>query len=157
MVPTTLGIALIQALDRCDDSLVKPNLRASMEQQVARIAAGEERKDIVLENNLRLFSDKYQQFVSPAAFDKVVRPLFIDEAATHAIIDAAIAAKREYKGQLKSLNDGHLAKAEAKADIAAAAASQMERARLASGRERDRASMLTSGDASKQILGALFS
>ena len=36
MVPTALGIALVQALDRCDDSLVKPNLRAGMEQQVAR-------------------------------------------------------------------------------------------------------------------------
>ena len=49
----------------------------------------------------------------------MVRPLFIDEAATHAIIDAAIVAKREYKGQLRTLNEGHMAKAEAKADIGA--------------------------------------
>ncbi len=117
MVPTSLGIALVQAFDRCDASLVRPELRASMEQQVARIAVGEDRKDIVLERNLRVFHDKYRDFVSPTTFDRVVRPLFIDETATHAIIAAAIVAKREYKHQLRSLNEGHMAKAEAKAEI----------------------------------------
>jgi hypothetical protein len=117
MVPTSLGIALVQAFDRCDDSLVRPELRASMEQQVARIAAGEDRKDIVLERNLHVFHDKYEDFVLPETFDRIVRPLFIDETATHAIIDAAIVAKREYKDQLRSLNEGHMAKAEAKAEI----------------------------------------
>ena len=117
MVPTPLGIALVQAFDRCDDSLVRPELRASMEQQVAQIAAGADRKDVVLERNLRVFRDKYECFVTPTTFDRVVRPLFIDEAATHAIIDAAIVAKREYKDQLRSLNEGHMAKAEAKAEI----------------------------------------
>ena len=84
---------------------------------VVRIASGDERKDLVLSKNLGVFHNKYQEFVSPATFDRVVRPLFIDEAATHAIIDAAIVAKREYKGQLRTLNEGHMAKAEAKADI----------------------------------------
>ena len=41
--------------------------------------------------------------------------------------------------------------------VASAAASQMESARLASGRAKDRAALLSSGDASKEILGALFS
>lgn len=117
MVPTPLGIALCQAFDQCDDSLVKPELRASMEQQVAQIAVGADTKDIVLERNLRVFHDKYIAFVSPATFDRMVRPLFIDEAATHAIIDAAIVAKEEYKNQLRTLNEGHMAKAEAKAEI----------------------------------------
>lgn len=182
MVPTPLGIALVQAFDRCDDSLVRPELRASMEQQVAQIAAGADRKDIVLERNLRVFVNKYERFVSPAMFDRVVRPLFIDEAATHAIIDAAIVAKREYKDQLRALNEGHMAKAEEKAEIgtqqqflvhiercrsahaivcvrvaASAVASQMESARRARARTQDRARLLASGDASKEILGALFS
>ena len=116
MVPTPLGVALVQAFDRCDESLVRPELRASMEQQVAQIAVGEDRKDIVLERNLRVFHDKYKDFVSPTTFD-TVRPLFIDETATRAIIDAAIVAKREDKEQLRSLNEGHMAKAEAKAEI----------------------------------------
>lgn len=117
MVPTPLGIALVQAFDRCDESLVRPELRASMEQQVAQIAAGQDRKDTVLERNLRVFHQKYENFVLPATFDRIVRPLFIDEAATQAIIDAAIDAKREYKSQLRTLNEGHMAKAEAKAEI----------------------------------------
>ena len=77
----------------------------------------EDRKDIVLERNLHVFHDKYEDFVLPETFDRIVRPLFIDETATHAIIDAAIVAKREYKDQLRSLNEGHMAKAEAKAEI----------------------------------------
>jgi hypothetical protein len=38
MVPTALGVALIEALQRCDASLVLPDLRAKMEQQM--VAAG---------------------------------------------------------------------------------------------------------------------
>jgi DNA topoisomerase IA len=42
MVPTELGIALIDAFELTEPAIVRPDIRAKMEQQVALIAGMEE-------------------------------------------------------------------------------------------------------------------
>ena len=81
----------------------------------------------------------------------------MNEAATHAIIAASIQADREVAQNLRWMNNGHIAKAEARADVAAAAASQLERSRRAEARARGREEALRAGGDCEQILTSLFS
>jgi hypothetical protein len=155
MVPTPLGLALIKGLRRCDASLVEPKLRASMEKQVALIAAGDASKSEVLGTNLAVFSDKYAHFASPAVFEKHVRPLFVDEAAAHAIIASSIAEQQSGR-TARTGNAGLLAKAEAKADIASIVTSGMESARRAQQRERSRDALSKSDDERSRLYAAIF-
>ena len=158
MVPTALGIALIKGLRRCDPSLVEPKLRAGMEAQVVQIAQGERSKAEVLSQNLRTFAQKFAAFADPPQFERVMRPLFVNEAATQSLIAASIAAQQEAKASKAVRRDlGQLAKVEAQADIAAELASQAESVRRAEHAQRSRWELLGSADASQQILGALFS
>ena len=50
---------MLQALETVDESLVTPQVRAGMEQQVARIAAGEQSKARVVQLTLALFLEKF--------------------------------------------------------------------------------------------------
>lgn len=114
---------------------------------------------MVLADGLALFRQKYGRLAAPAQFDRKVRPLFVSEAAADGLAAASITARQELKGagrRLRLLGDGQIAKAEAEADVAAAAAVFHESARMEEGRERGRAALLTSNDACNQIHGALF-
>merc|ERR1719453_246408 len=59
MVPTSLGLALIEGYNRIDRSLCEPSVRAFMEQQVAQIADGSASKQDVVEQNIELFYKKF--------------------------------------------------------------------------------------------------
>ena len=61
MVPTALGVALIGGLGAVATQLVRPELRASMEALVARIACGEAKKLDVVSSGLASFKQQFEK------------------------------------------------------------------------------------------------
>jgi len=75
MVPTGLGLALIGSYQRLDKTLCEPQVRANMEQQVARIADGSESQEEVLRHNIELFRGKFHNFASQMdTLEPIFRP-----------------------------------------------------------------------------------
>eukprot|EP00746_Dinoflagellata_sp_MGD_P159613 gnl/MRDRNA2_/MRDRNA2_86731_c0_seq5.p1 gnl/MRDRNA2_/MRDRNA2_86731_c0~~gnl/MRDRNA2_/MRDRNA2_86731_c0_seq5.p1 ORF type:complete len:237 (+),score=52.38 gnl/MRDRNA2_/MRDRNA2_86731_c0_seq5:41-712(+) len=62
MVPTGLGLALIEAYRRVDNELCEPSVRAFMEKQVSQIADGSSTMEDVIKHNIELFHKKYCNF-----------------------------------------------------------------------------------------------
>jgi DNA topoisomerase III len=63
MVPTKLGLVLVQGYHQIDASLVLPEVRSDIEGQCNKIATGQASKDTVVKNAIALFSGKYALFV----------------------------------------------------------------------------------------------
>ncbi|EAS04751.2 DNA topoisomerase I (macronuclear) [Tetrahymena thermophila SB210] len=64
LIPTQLGIALIHAYKDIDNQLVAPELRRNMEEQISQIAKGQMTKDELVETQIKIFKQKYENFVS---------------------------------------------------------------------------------------------
>ena len=62
MVPTSLGMNFAECFLLLDASLVEPQLRASMEHQIAMIANGDMAAYDVLADNLAMFSSLFRNF-----------------------------------------------------------------------------------------------
>lgn len=62
MLPTPLGLSVIESFLRLDDQLVLPEIRAMMEKEVASIADGELDKNVVMDHNLKWFSQRFENF-----------------------------------------------------------------------------------------------
>lgn len=73
MVPTGLGLALIEGYKRIDKELCEPGVRSFMETQVASIADGSCSLQDVLEQNIKLFSTKFRNFKDQMG---VLEPIF---------------------------------------------------------------------------------
>mmetsp|Transcript_35891 Transcript_35891/g.57265 ORF Transcript_35891/g.57265 Transcript_35891/m.57265 type:complete len:828 (-) Transcript_35891:259-2742(-) len=63
LVPTKLGIVLVQGYFRIDSDLILPTVRASIESQCNLIAKGEADKDEVVQQAINNFIRKYQYYV----------------------------------------------------------------------------------------------
>ena len=61
MVPSGVGLAFVQGLGAVDSQLVRPELRASMEALVARIACGEAQKGEVVSGGLETFRQQFDK------------------------------------------------------------------------------------------------
>ena len=59
LVPTQLGIVLVQGYLRIDPDLVLPRVRSAIEEQCSLIAAGKANKGDVVEQSLRNFRAKF--------------------------------------------------------------------------------------------------
>ena len=55
LVPSPLGLALIEGIESVDEALVLPRIRAEMEAEVLTVAQGERTKEEVLERNIDFF------------------------------------------------------------------------------------------------------
>ncbi|KAL4442252.1 hypothetical protein ABPG74_009270 [Tetrahymena malaccensis] len=64
LIPTQLGIALIHAYKDIDNELVAPELRRNMEEQISQIAKGQMTKEELVETQIKIFKQKYENFVS---------------------------------------------------------------------------------------------
>ncbi|KAJ9471097.1 putative uncharacterized protein LOC100215195 [Diplonema papillatum] len=62
MVPTEMGVALINAFFTSDSELVQPRVRAHIEAEVGKIAVGARHRDEVVRHNLELFKTKFIGF-----------------------------------------------------------------------------------------------
>ena len=63
LVPSKLGVALVQGYHMIDSSLVLPRVRSDIEDQCNRIAKGQASKESVVKKAVDLFSRKYDAFV----------------------------------------------------------------------------------------------
>eukprot|EP00966_Prymnesium_polylepis_P041548 964389-Prymnesium_polylepis.1 len=61
MAATPVGMALVEGLGAVDAKLVRPELRASMEQMVAKIACGEAQKSAVVSEGLSTFKQQFER------------------------------------------------------------------------------------------------
>jgi DNA topoisomerase-3 len=61
--PTTLGIVLVHGYQKIDVDLVKPTMRAAIEEQLNLIAHGKADFDAVLQHTLTTFTAKFKYFV----------------------------------------------------------------------------------------------
>jgi len=79
MVPTGLGLALIEGYKRIDKSLCEPEVRAYMEQQVGAIADGSSSLQDVLAQNIQLFHGKFDNFKAQlGTLEPIFRPKYND-------------------------------------------------------------------------------
>eukprot|EP00667_Euglena_gracilis_P001808 EG_transcript_1807 len=62
MVPTKLGLAIIDGFRCIDEEIVHPTIRSGIEREVARIAMGEATKTDVVSNCTRLYQAKFNAF-----------------------------------------------------------------------------------------------
>lgn len=62
LVPTPLGVSLVEAYNKIDSELVAPNLRSNIEKSVDLIAKGIADSKKVLEEVLAIFMEKFQYF-----------------------------------------------------------------------------------------------
>ena len=62
LIPTPLGVALIEGFMKVNPELVLPGIRALMEQEVGRIADGTRAKNEVLDKELNGFKRRYDSF-----------------------------------------------------------------------------------------------
>jgi len=63
LVPTTLGLAFLEAVEGVDADLVSPPIRAKMEAEVGKIADEGLDKDEVLDRNLDFFRCKFERLI----------------------------------------------------------------------------------------------
>jgi DNA topoisomerase-3 len=63
LLPSKLGLVLVQGYHQIDSSLVLPQVRSDIEGQCHKIALGEASKDAVVRSALDLFRSKYDMFV----------------------------------------------------------------------------------------------
>jgi DNA topoisomerase-3 len=63
IVPTTLGVTLIQGYKQIDADLFKPTVRAHIEAQISLVAEGRVAKDGLVRHALREFAQKFAYFV----------------------------------------------------------------------------------------------
>jgi DNA topoisomerase-3 len=63
LVPSKLGLVLVQGYHQIDSSLVLPQVRSDIENQCNKIAKGLASKDAVVRNALALFRGKFDNFV----------------------------------------------------------------------------------------------
>ena len=61
MSATAVGMALVEGLGAVDTKLVRPELRASMEQMVAKVASGEALKTVVVKEGLGTFKQQFER------------------------------------------------------------------------------------------------
>jgi DNA topoisomerase-3 len=62
LIPTRLGIVLVQGYLRIDPDLILPRIRATIESQCNLIASGTEKKEDVVAHSLKHFALKFQYF-----------------------------------------------------------------------------------------------
>ncbi|KAL4461084.1 hypothetical protein ABPG72_006463 [Tetrahymena utriculariae] len=67
LIPTQLGIALIHAYKEIDNELVAPELRRNMEEQISQIAKGQMTKEQLVDTQIKIFKQKYENFVSQSS------------------------------------------------------------------------------------------
>jgi len=63
LLPSKLGLVLVQGYHMIDSSLVLPRVRSDIEDQCNKIAKGQASKEAVLQKAIDLFSNKYDVFV----------------------------------------------------------------------------------------------
>lgn len=63
LIPSKLGMVLVQGYHRIDSSLVLPRVRSDIEDQCNRIAKGLARREDVVKSAIDLFAGKYEAFV----------------------------------------------------------------------------------------------
>eukprot|EP01062_Namystynia_karyoxenos_P028313 TRINITY_DN21465_c0_g1_i1.p1 TRINITY_DN21465_c0_g1~~TRINITY_DN21465_c0_g1_i1.p1 ORF type:complete len:1104 (+),score=280.97 TRINITY_DN21465_c0_g1_i1:101-3412(+) len=78
MIPTELGVSFIHAFQRADEELVKPEVRAHIEAEVAKIADGARLKSEVVSTNLKMFQRKFVAFRDATAHH--VLPFFAPDS-----------------------------------------------------------------------------
>jgi DNA topoisomerase-3 len=64
LVPSKLGLVLVQGYHLIDSSLVLPQVRADIENECNKVAKGLADKDSVLKNSIEIFSNKFEKFVN---------------------------------------------------------------------------------------------
>jgi DNA topoisomerase-3 len=75
LIPTKLGIALVNIYLAIDSDLVTPTVRSSIEGRVAQIARGEAQYAEVVNSTLAIFKQKFQHFAANISrFDDVFAP-----------------------------------------------------------------------------------
>jgi len=62
MVPTGLGLAILDMFHRLVPDMCEPKVRGFMEKQVAQIAEGTNSKEVVVRENLELFESRFTHF-----------------------------------------------------------------------------------------------
>ena len=130
MVPTKIGIALIECFERVDRELCQPSIRATMEQELLSIADEKMSKDVVLERNLRHYFDRYRNFA--ASLDQI-RPLFISEEAAFELI--ARTEKVMARGKnLATMSDFQIRRMEEEEYRLSGIIHQLEQIRMGKGR-----------------------
>jgi len=148
MWPTPLGIALIDALEAAEPSLVHSELRARMEAEVTRIAEGKCQKQHVVDASLDTFKGKYIEVHQRM---HLIAPLFLSAEALEVLnrevarstIPLAVAG-----GKLKNVSDRQLRKLDEAEETLAIVADQAERHR----REQERLERKQAVDASLNAL-----
>lgn len=60
IIPTPMGIALIQGYNAIDDDLAKPQIRSTLEKDLVLIAEGKVKKEAIVEHILGIYKAKYQ-------------------------------------------------------------------------------------------------
>mmetsp|Transcript_14337 Transcript_14337/g.26973 ORF Transcript_14337/g.26973 Transcript_14337/m.26973 type:complete len:824 (-) Transcript_14337:117-2588(-) len=87
LIPTKLGLALINIYLAIDPELATPTVRSSIEKRVSQIAKGEANYDEVVNSTIAIFKQKFQHFASNISrFDDVFAP-------TRPTIEAKVLSK----------------------------------------------------------------
>ena len=63
VIPTDLGVVLIQGYKRIDPDLCLPSVRSHIEKQISLVAEGKANKDSLVSHCLREFEKKFEYFV----------------------------------------------------------------------------------------------
>lgn len=83
LIPTTLGVVLVHGYQKIDVDLVKPTMRAAVEQQLNLIAHGQANFSEVLHHAIDIFQRKFKYFVETiTAMDELFEVSFSPLAAT---------------------------------------------------------------------------
>ena len=100
MKPSGLGNAIVEAIQRVDPELVSPDLRASMERDMKKIASGKAQPQVILSMYLTRFSQKYENLVrNEAAILQVFRAIYPPKQQLVKLEDADFqTALRAYGG-----------------------------------------------------------
>ena len=135
MVPTKLGVALIDCFQTTDAELCQPTIRAHMENELTAIAKEEKTKEEVLEKNLQNYFLRFRAFAK--ALDSI-RPLFITEETVYELL--RISEEKLSRGgrkKLSNMSDYEIRKMEEEEHRLSGIISQLEKIRMESSRTKN--------------------
>ena len=156
MVPSAVGLALVDGLGAVDPQLVRPELRASMEAMVARIACGEAQRTEVVSKGLAAFKSQFEKLkrgmhLLEPHFGELGRTDREGEGGQDELIRLEVAAQ----AGKQTLSDWKRARAiEEQLEVAADVADATERERRQ--RDREEAGGGATVDEAQKLLRSLF-